>query len=481
MQKTGLRNLIETLARRYASSDSVARMDDIDAVRFIQSNEGYSTCFGSERPLIPLQNPDEPSEAEQGYCGMLDCLWLHYCNDLRGCAPKSTFARLPNEYSKNLASIATLSNWNTWRQRNPGLEIDPHLEHRISDICRDTREGVSIEGKNLQKINLSGLSLNGSSFAGSDLSEASLICTNLSTANLSRSVFQGAQNRYADFSNADLSFANLLCADFRGANLSKANLRGANLTRANFADSDLAGADLGSAHLEGTILRGANLRGATLICARLLWADLTNTDLRDCHVYGISAWDIVLDGAAQSDLIVTPPGDPVITVDDLEVAQFVYLLLNNRRVRNIIDAITSKVVLILGRFTPERKAILDAIRNELRQRNYLPVLFDFEKPSRRTTLEAVATLAHMAKFVIADLTDARSVLQELMAVVPNNPSVPVQPLLLASTDEPGMFDFFKKYPWVIECVRYEQQEDLLRELQQKVIGPAERIAAVPPR
>jgi 5-methylcytosine-specific restriction endonuclease McrBC regulatory subunit McrC len=99
------------------------------------------------------------------------------------------------------------------------------------------------------------------------------------------------------------------------------------------------------------------------------------------------------------------------------------LLLNNQKIRHVIDTITSKVVLILGRFTPERKAVLDAIRKELRQRDRLPVLFDFEKPTNRTTEETVSTLAHMVRFVIADLTDAKSVLQELRSIVPNSPSV----------------------------------------------------------
>ena len=37
----------------------------------------------------------------------------------------------------------------------------------------------------------------------------------------------------------------------------------------------------------------------------------------------------------------------------------------------MIDTITSKVVLILGRFTAERKAVLDALREELSKRHYL--------------------------------------------------------------------------------------------------------------
>jgi hypothetical protein len=183
-----------------------------------------------------------------------------------------------------------------------------------------------------------------------------------------------------------------------------------------------------------------------------------------------------LEGAKQQDdLIITQDDDDdqLITVDNIEVGQFIYLLLHNKKIRDIIDTITSKVVLILGRFTPERKAVLDALREELRKHDYLPVLFDFDKPRTRTTLETVLTLAHMARFVIADLTDAKSILQELQAVVPNNPSVPVQPLLLTKQEEPGMFDFIRTFPWVLETYYYPATEDLLATLGDRVIAPAE--------
>ena len=73
-----------------------------------------------------------------------------------------------------------------------------------------------------------------------------------------------------------------------------------------------------------------------------------DADLTACHVYGVSAWGVNLEGAKQTDLVITPTDEPAITVDNLEVAQFIYLLLNNKKIRDVIDTITSKVVLILG-------------------------------------------------------------------------------------------------------------------------------------
>ena len=151
-------------------------------------------------------------------------------------------------------------------------------------------------------------------------------------------------------------------------------------------------------------------------------------------MYGISAWDLNLEGTRQSNLIITPNAESPIQVDNLEVAQFIYLLLNNERIRSVIDTITSKVVLILGRFTPERKVVLDAIRDELRKRDYLPVLFDFEKPANKDLTGTISTLANMARFNIADLTDPSSVPHELATVVPGT-VVPVQAIIVEGERE----------------------------------------------
>src|SRR5258708_7475832 len=159
--------------------------------------------------------------------------------------------------------------------------------------------------------------------------------------------------------------------DLSGVDLYNAHLGGLDLRGTN-----LSGADLREANCKGADLSGANLRGAALV-----HTDLTGADLTGCHVFGVSAWGVTLNRAKQQNLVITQEDEPAITVDNIEVAQFIYLMLNNQKVRDVIDTITSKVVLILGRFTAERKAVLDALREELRKRDYLPILFDFNVPA----------------------------------------------------------------------------------------------------
>ena len=65
--------------------------------------------------------------------------------------------------------------------------------------------------------------------------------------------------------------------------------------------------------------------------------------------------------------------------------------------------------------------------------------------------------------------------QELMAIVPNLPSVPVQPVLLSSQREYGMFEHFKRYRWVLQPFLYEDQDGLMAALCDRVIGPVEAV------
>jgi hypothetical protein len=172
-------------------------------------------------------------------------------------------------------------------------------------------------------------------------------------------------------------------------------------------------------------------------------------------------------------LIITDRRQPTVTVDNIEVAQFIYLLLHNEKIRDVIDTIGKKAVLILGRFTTDRNAVLDALREELRKHNYLPILFDFDKPASQDLTATASTLAHLARFVIADITDPSSIPYELATVVPTTP-VPVQPILLSGRSEFAMFENLRRrYHWVLTTHRYDSQMQLIADLGEKVIRPAE--------
>jgi uncharacterized protein YjbI with pentapeptide repeats len=298
-----------------------------------------------------------------------------------------------------------------------------------------------------------------------ELGHPDLLEAELSMANLSDAFLSGA-----DLSGANLSEANLREADLSWADLSEANLSMADLSKANLSEADLSGAKLSWANLREANLREADLSGALLIRTNLRGATLTGS-----YVHGVSVWDIeVNDQTKQQNLVITPRDDTAITVDNIEVAQFIYLLLNNQAIRKVIETITSKAVLILGCFSEDRKTVLDAIREELRNHNYLPILFDFSPSPNRDTVETVKTLAGMARFVIADLTDAKSVLQELQAIVPDFPSVAVRFLIKKPQCEPGMLDHITKFPWVIKgAYAYEREAELIASIKENVIGPAE--------
>jgi hypothetical protein len=344
--------------------------------------------------------------------------------------------------------------WNAWRHENP--DIRPDL--RRAKLSYANLSGADLRAANLAWADLSWADLSKANLMGANLVAARLIDANLIGANLSR---------------ANLLEASLLGAKLSGADLYKACLNKANLSMANLRAANLSGADLPAANLYGADLGRANLSGADLQASVLVNTDLTGADLTGCHVYGVSAWALKLDGAKQQNLIITRAKEPEITVDNIEVAQFIYLLLHNPKIRDVIDTIGRKAVLILGRFTPERKAVLDALREELRKHDYVPILFDFDKPASQDLTATVSTLAHLARFIIADLTDPSSIPYELATVVPTTP-VPVQPILLSGCSEFAMFpDLRRRHHWVLPTHRYDTPGQLIADLDTRVIRPAE--------
>jgi uncharacterized protein YjbI with pentapeptide repeats len=432
----------------------------------------------------------------------------------------------------------SLKAWNMWRFDNPNLEVDLcDAELSGANLIGANLSSVDLSGANLNEADLSGSYLNGARLIGAKLREADLTegqlidadlrKADLTEAKLNRAKLTGARLEGADLSranlfeayldranlfNSNLSEANLIKtylprADFKGSNLSGAELSYADLSGAFLSEANLSGAHLIGANLRLAFLDGANLRGADLSEANLSMADLSGADLTlaslsgallvrsnldnavlaGCSVYGIAAWDLNLKGTIQSDLLITELNEgPPIRVDDLEVAQFIYLLLSHRKLRNVITTLGEKAVLILGRFT-ERKELLDRMADKLRSLGYLPMIFDFERPTDRDLTETVKILAGLSRFVIADITNPRSAPLELQAAVPDY-MVPFVTMLQRGQPAFGMFDDLpRKYHWALPLLEYNSTDTLLAAFEQKVIAPAldkadevRREKAVPP-
>ncbi len=265
--------------------------------------------------------------------------------------------------------------WNKWRAEN--LQIRPDLR-----------------GANLNCAQLQGVNFRGVNLRGADLNWADLRGSNLRGANLSYT---------------NLSWATLRKADFSCANLTGANLRGANLSSADLCSCDL---------------RSCDLREVNLWCAQLSGANLDNADLSDCLIYGIAAWNLKLEGANQSNLVVTPTNEMAVTVDNLEVAQFIGLLLQNHQLGDVINTIKAKIVLIVGDFSGQRQKNLQQVRDLVRQQHYVPVVFDLHKPVGRDLQKKILTVANMSQMIVVDLTDCEKL--SLPKMIPQLSGVPVQ-------------------------------------------------------
>jgi uncharacterized protein YjbI with pentapeptide repeats len=333
--------------------------------------------------------------------------------------------------------------------------------------------GANLSAADLSKVDLSKAKLIRAKLIRADLSAAYLNDADLSGASLRGANLSAAYLNDADLSKADLSGANLRRADLNGALLSGAHLSETDFRQANLSKANLSKSYLDGANLRGSNLSGADLRGANLNRTELIGTDISGANLTGSSIYGIAAWDVKLTSdTRQENLIITPPGQPVIMVDNIKVAQFIYLLLNNEEIRDVIDTITSKAVLILGRFSDDRKPILNALRGALRDKGFLPIVFDFERPKGRDFTETIMTLAGMSCFVIADITNPRSAPLELQATVPDY-MIPFVPILQDGESGFSMFSNLQtKYDWVLGTLGYDSSENLVSNLDDAVINPA---------
>jgi uncharacterized protein YjbI with pentapeptide repeats len=324
--------------------------------------------------------------------------------------------------------VAGVEVWNNWRKTDK--ENNPDL----SDI-----NFISVGGQPEYCIL--------PEYSGFDLSHC-----NLNRASLRNCIFSEC-----DFSSSSLHFSDIVDSRCVNCNFQGAELNVSKIGSSEFISCDFTDAQLSYCSAEETSFIGSTFIRTKLDMMSLVKTDFSNTMIDGALVYGISAWDLNFKGSVQQNIYISDKYTSI-TVPNIELAQFIALLVNNSKIREIIDTISSKVVLILGRFTKNRKAVLDAIKNELQIYSYVPVLFDFEGPKSRDFTETILTLASISKFIIADLSMAKSIPQELSSVIPHFPSVPIQPIIQKQEREYSLFEHFEKYPWVMSKLQYTDED-----------------------
>ena len=256
----------------------------------------------------------------------------------------------------------------------------------------------------------------------------------------------------------NLSGVSIYKAFAEGLNLRNAVFEASHFEEGDFSRADFRGATFRSTKFNKTILTGANLDGATFVNCNLNRVNLVGAsfcvkEITETVVYGIAAWDLVTsDEMKQSRLVIErthdlysdfiQQGKIPMMVDDNELAQFVYYLNDHKKIRDMLNILNDKGILLLGRFKDGGLERLYSVREWLQSKGYMAMIFDFARPDNLSLTETVITMAGLSKFIFVDLSGA-SVPAELQAILSQ-----VKKPVLAFGDPYSLFPDLADQSWV---------------------------------
>lgn len=342
--------------------------------------------------------------------------------------------------------------WSEWRK---------DFQVGIPNLENAQLKGIQLLNYDFTKANLNGINFSDAKLIDCNFGDATLENANFEKANCSFSLFHKAILKGANFNNSELINTVMV-----NSNCSNAIFTNSSIVQNLSGGADFSGVDFSNSKIILSNLVECNLTQSKFINTFLSGSNISRSNLNDSiikssTIFGLSAWGVSTENSVHENLTITNDYDEsIITVDDLEIASFIYLISNNKKISQAIDNITTKVVLILGRFTTKRLDILNHIKSVLKQIGFVPVLFDFEKPKQRDLTETIGLIGRMSRFVIADLTDAKSIPQELSELIPYSPSIKFFPIVEKGSSSYSMFEHFEKYPWVGKKFEYENKKDL---------------------
>ena len=190
--------------------------------------------------------------------------------------------------------------------------------------------------------------------------------------------------------------------------------------------------------------------------------------MSECRLDEVTLSGIKHEGAVTANLALTPADEAAILVDDLEMVQLMQTLLTEARWRELFTPNALRVVLVLGRFPDWRRPHLDAIREELRQRRYAPIAIDLENAVGRKLRAVIHNLAHLARFIIADLAGSREFLGEIQSFGLALRGLPLQAIIPEGEELMELPGFSSHEPY-----RYRDTDHLVETFEKRVLHPLE--------
>jgi uncharacterized protein YjbI with pentapeptide repeats len=260
---------------------------------------------------------------------------------------------------------------------------------------------------------------------------------------------------HLNFSGMNLSRIIIHNGFAEGLNLSNSVFEESHFEEGDFSRSNFNGALFRNTKFNKTILTGASFDGATFINCNLNRVNLVGAsfcvkEITETVVYGISAWDMqTCESMKQSKLVIEKTyhfysdlladGKIPMMVDDIELAQFVHYLSSHKKMRDTLNILNARGVLLLGRFKDGGLDRLYSIRELLQGKGYMPMIFDFVRADSLSLIETIVTMAGLSKFIIADLS---------------GPSVPAELATLLSQIKKPVLAFGKPYALLSDMTDY---------------------------
>ena len=196
--------------------------------------------------------------------------------------------------------------WNNWRNSDEGRDVDLSDIDFVSDCPKVERF------YNLPEFNN----------------------YNFSRMNINRASLRNGMFIDCNFSGSDLCFSDLVDSYCQKCDFSRARLNVSRIGSAIFENCDFSNADLSYCSAEETSFKGSKLVDTNLSKMSLVKTDFSNAQIDGACAYGVSVWDINLKGCKQRNITISESKGSI-TVPNLELAQFIALLLNSKKLRQV--------------------------------------------------------------------------------------------------------------------------------------------------